>query len=276
MITYEKDGAAIYRESFATIRAEADLARFEPVLARTVVRMIHSCGMVDLTADVEATEGFGPTAEAALKAGAPILCDTMMVASGITRKRLPADNAVVCTLGEPQVPELARAIGNTRSAAAMELWADQLEGSLVVIEELDNGLHPSRAKKLLESLEAIATRRQLRLLLTTHNPALLDALPESAVPNVAFCYRDPAEGDSRIVRLEEIDGSEAHLLAGGSEVFQRDLGVAPAAGGVIDATFEPSGGIGRADTGIEGGEGGGSHGGTFQKFTAGKRHGRGG
>ncbi|MBO9534261.1 MAG: precorrin-8X methylmutase [Solirubrobacteraceae bacterium] len=153
MITYEKDGAAIYRESFATIRAEADLARFEPVLARTVVRMIHSCGMVDLTDDVEATEGFGPAAEAALKAGAPILCDTMMVASGITRKRLPADNAVVCTLNDPSVPELAKELGNTRSAAAMELWRDQLEGALVVI-----GNAPTALFRLLEMLEAGAPR----------------------------------------------------------------------------------------------------------------------
>lgn len=149
MITYEKDGAAIYRESFATIRAEADLARFEPVLARTVVRMIHSCGMVDLTEDVDATDGFGPAAEAALRVGAPILCDTMMVASGITRKRLPANNAVVCTLNDPSVPSLAAALGNTRSAAAMELWRDQLEGSLVVI-----GNAPTALFRLLEMLEA--------------------------------------------------------------------------------------------------------------------------
>ena len=153
MITYEKDGAAIYRESFATIRAEADLARFEPVLSRTVVRMIHSCGMVDLTEDVEATDGFGPAAEAALKAGAPILCDTMMVASGITRKRLPAENAVVCTLNEPQVPALAQRMGNTRSAAAMELWGDRLEGSLVVI-----GNAPTALFRLLEMLEAGAPK----------------------------------------------------------------------------------------------------------------------
>ena len=149
MITYEKDGAAIYRESFATIRAEADLERFEPVLSRTVVRMIHSCGMVDLTRDIEATEGFGPAAEAALRAGASILCDTNMVASGITRKRLPARNAVVCTLTDPSVPGLAADLGTTRSAAAMELWRPQLAGSLVVI-----GNAPTALFHLLEMLEA--------------------------------------------------------------------------------------------------------------------------
>ncbi|MFT4035684.1 MAG: precorrin-8X methylmutase [Patulibacter sp.] len=153
MITYEKDGAAIYRESFATIRAEADLARFEPVLARTVVRMIHSCGMVDLTDDIDATDGFGPAAEGALRAGAAILCDTQMVASGITRKRLPAGNPVLCTLSDPQVPQLAQRLGNTRSAAAMELWRPQLDGALVVI-----GNAPTALFRLLELLEAGAPR----------------------------------------------------------------------------------------------------------------------
>ena len=148
MITYEKDGAAIYRESFATIRAEADLDGLEPVLARTAVRMIHSCGMVDLTTDIEATDGFGPIAEAALRAGAPILCDTMMVASGITRKRLPASNEVVCTLNDPSVIQLARNLGTTRSAAAMELWRPQLADSLVVI-----GNAPTALFRLLELLE---------------------------------------------------------------------------------------------------------------------------
>jgi precorrin-8X/cobalt-precorrin-8 methylmutase len=153
MLTYEKDGAAIYRESFATIRSEADLARFEPVLARTVVRMIHSCGMVDLTRDVAATDGFGPAAEAALIAGAPIFCDVQMVASGVTRKRLPADNPVVCTLNDPAVPALAAELGTTRSAAALELWLPQLEGALVVI-----GNAPTALFRLLELLEAGAPK----------------------------------------------------------------------------------------------------------------------
>lgn len=150
---YEKDGAAIYRESFATIRREADLAGLEPVLERTVVRMIHASGQVDLVRDVKASEGFGPAAEAALKAGAPIFCDVNMVASGVTRKRLPADNDVICTLTDARVPGLAAELGNTRSAAALDLWLDRLEGSLVVI-----GNAPTALFRLLELLEAGAPK----------------------------------------------------------------------------------------------------------------------
>ena len=106
-MSYIRDGAEIYRRSFATIRAEADLERFDPILERVVVRMIHACGMVDLAAEIDASPAFATRAEQALLAGAPILCDTQMVASGITRTRLPAGNTVVCTLSEPGVPELA-------------------------------------------------------------------------------------------------------------------------------------------------------------------------
>ena len=148
MTTYEKDGAAIYRESFATIRREAELGSLEPVLSRTVVRMIHSCGMVDLTRDVATTGDFGPVAEAALQAGAPIFCDVNMVAAGITAKRLPAANKVICTLGDPRVIGLARELGTTRSAAALELWRERLAGSLVVI-----GNAPTALFRLLELLE---------------------------------------------------------------------------------------------------------------------------
>lgn len=150
---YIRDGAEIYRNSFAIIRAEADLDGLDPILSRTVVRMIHSCGMVDLRADVAASAGFGAAAEGALRAGAPILCDTMMVASGITRKRLPAGNEVVCTLNEARVPELAASLGTTRSAAAMELWRERLEGALVVI-----GNAPTSLFRLLEMVEAGAPR----------------------------------------------------------------------------------------------------------------------
>jgi precorrin-8X/cobalt-precorrin-8 methylmutase len=132
-VSYAKDGAEIYRRSFQMIRAEADLERFGTVLERVVVRMIHACGMVDLAGDVAASGRFAAAAEHALRAGAPILCDTQMVASGVTRSRLPAGNAVVCTLSDPGVPELAAGIGNTRTAAAVELWRDRLEGALVVI-----------------------------------------------------------------------------------------------------------------------------------------------
>ncbi|MBO0769078.1 MAG: precorrin-8X methylmutase [Solirubrobacterales bacterium] len=125
-VHYIRDGAEIYRRSFAMIRNESDLARFDPVLERTVVRMIHACGMTDLAADVDASPGFAAAAETALKNGKPILCDTNMVASGVTRSRLPADNEVICTLSE------ARSDGtNTRTALAVELWP--LEGAVAVI-----------------------------------------------------------------------------------------------------------------------------------------------
>ncbi|MCW2998481.1 MAG: precorrin-8X methylmutase [Solirubrobacterales bacterium] len=130
---YIRDGAEIYRRSFATIRAETDLAGTEPILERTIVRMIHACGMVDLVADVEASPGFAPAGEAALRAGAPILCDANMVASGVTRSRLPADNEVICTLTDPRVAPLAAELQTTRTAAAIELWRERLEGSVVVI-----------------------------------------------------------------------------------------------------------------------------------------------
>jgi precorrin-8X/cobalt-precorrin-8 methylmutase len=150
---YLRDGAEIYRRSFATIRAEADLDGFEPVLARTVVRMIHACGMVDLTRDVAASAGFGAAAEKALRAGAPILCDTAMVASGVTRARLPAANEVVCTLSDQRVPALAAKLASTRTAAALELWRERLAGALVVI-----GNAPTALFRLLELIEEGADR----------------------------------------------------------------------------------------------------------------------
>lgn len=132
-MSYLTDGAEIYRRSFATIRSEADLGRFEPVLERVVVRMIHACGMVDLAGDVAFSSGFAARAQAALAAGAPILCDTRMVAAGITHSRLPAGNDVACTLPDPRVRELAARLGTTRTAAAVELWRERLAGALVVI-----------------------------------------------------------------------------------------------------------------------------------------------
>lgn len=147
MIVYERDGAEIYRRSFATIRAEADLTGLDPVLERVAVRMIHACGMVDLVGDVAFSPGFGAAAEGALRAGAPILCDVSMVAAGVTRKRLPADNDVVCTLGEPGVVERARALGTTRSAAALGHWRDRIDGALVVV-----GNAPTALFALLELL----------------------------------------------------------------------------------------------------------------------------
>lgn len=130
---YETDGAAIYLQSFAMIRAEADLARFTPEEEVVAVRMIHAAGMVGLEAHVRFTPGMAIAARAALEAGAPILCDVRMVSEGITRTRLPAKNEVICTLQDPRVPELARAMSNTRSAAALELWRPHLAGAVVAI-----------------------------------------------------------------------------------------------------------------------------------------------
>lgn len=130
---YETDGAAIYRQSFAMIRAEADLARFPPEEERVAVRMIHASGLVALAGDLRFSSGFVAAARTALEAGAPILCDARMVSEGITRKRLPGGNTVICTLQAPDVAERARAMSNTRSAAALELWRPQLAGALVAI-----------------------------------------------------------------------------------------------------------------------------------------------
>lgn len=131
--TYETDGDAIYRQSFAIIRSEADLARFNPVEELAVVRMIHAAGMVGLEAHVRFSEGMAEAARAALEAGAPILCDVRMVSEGITRTRLPADNQVISTLQDPSVRDLAKSIGTTRSAAALELWRPHLAGAVVAI-----------------------------------------------------------------------------------------------------------------------------------------------
>ena len=130
---YEKNGAAIYAESFATIRAEADLARFDQDEEQIAVRMIHAAGMVGLETFVRFSPGFASSARAALEAGAPILCDARRVSEGVTRPRLPADNQVLCTLHNDGVRELAAQMGNTRSAAALELWRPHLAGALVAI-----------------------------------------------------------------------------------------------------------------------------------------------
>ncbi len=130
---YEKDGAAIYAESFATIRAEANLGRFSKDEEQIAVRMIHAAGMVGLEEHVQFSDGFAAAARGALEGGAPIFCDAYMVAEGVTRPRLPAENEVICTLREAAVPEMARVMGNTRSAAALELWRPRLDGALVAI-----------------------------------------------------------------------------------------------------------------------------------------------
>lgn len=150
---YEKDGAAIYRQSFATIRAEADLTGLPADVAQVAVRMIHACGMTDLVRDIAYSSGVVARAREALRAGAPVLCDVRMVASGVTRARLPADNEVLCTLSDPAVPALAAGLGTTRSAAALELWRERLAGSVVVV-----GNAPTALFRLLELVEEGAGR----------------------------------------------------------------------------------------------------------------------
>ncbi|CCD94014.1 Precorrin-8X methylmutase [Bradyrhizobium sp. ORS 375] len=150
---YIKDGAEIYRRSFATIRAEADLSRFQGLAEKIAVRIIHACGMVEITSDIEMSETFAAEARAALDRGAPILCDAKMVAQGITRARLPANNEIICTLDAPGVPALAAQLGTTRSAAALELWRPHLAGALVAI-----GNAPTSLFHLLDMLDQGAPR----------------------------------------------------------------------------------------------------------------------
>lgn len=145
---YETDGAAIYRQSFATIRAEADLARFSAEEEPVAVRMIHAAGMVELAPYVRFSPGFAEGARKALTDGAPILCDARMVSEGITRARLPADNPIICTLNDAQVPGMAKTMSNTRSAAALELWRPHLAGAVVAI-----GNAPTALFHLLNMLE---------------------------------------------------------------------------------------------------------------------------
>ena len=146
---YIRDGLEIYRRSFAIIRAEADLARFNEVEERVAVRIIHACGMTEIARDIVMSPGFAERARDALLGGAAILCDSKMVVNGITRTRLPVDNAVICTLDDPAVPGIARRIGNTRTAAALELWGDRLAGAVVAV-----GNAPTALFRLLEILDA--------------------------------------------------------------------------------------------------------------------------
>ena len=152
--SYKKNAAAIYAESFATIRAEADLARFTPAEELVVVRMIHAAGMVGLAPFVQFTTDFAFAARAALEGGAPILCDTRMVSEGITRTRLPADNQVICTLQDPQVRQMAEDAGNTRSAVSLELCRPNLAGAVVA-----NVNAPTALFYLLNMLEDVSCPR---------------------------------------------------------------------------------------------------------------------
>ena len=147
-LDYLRDGARIYERSFAVIRAEADLSRFSSEEAEIVVRMVHACGCVDITSRIVFGAGLVAAARAALSDGAPILCDSEMVAHGITRARLPANNDVVCTVRDPRVARLAQELHTTRSAAALQLWKDRLGGALVAI-----GNAPTALFRLLEMLD---------------------------------------------------------------------------------------------------------------------------
>ena len=153
MIDYLRDGAAIYRQSFAIIRAEADLSRFSDAEADVAVRMLHACGVVETAKNIVFSDGVVTAAREALHAGAAILCDSEMVSHGVTRARLPAGNAVICTLRDRAVPALAEKRRTTRSAAAMELWLDRLEGAVVAI-----GNAPTSLFRLLEMLDEGAPR----------------------------------------------------------------------------------------------------------------------
>ncbi|WJS85180.1 precorrin-8X methylmutase [Paracoccus sp. TOH] len=181
---YETDGARIYAQSFATIRAEADLARFTAQEEPVVVRMIHAAGLVGLERDVIFSAGMAIAARQALEDGAPILCDARMVSEGITRSRLPAANRVICTLNDPRVPDLAAQMGNTRSAAALELWRDDLAGSVVAI-----GNAPTALFHLLNMLQDPACPRPAAIIgcpvgfvgAAESKAALIDAPPVPAL-----------------------------------------------------------------------------------------------
>lgn len=158
MIDYIRDGDEIYRRSFAIIRSEANLNSLSADLVSVAVRLIHTCGMTDIITDLAADDNAVAAGRAALIAGKPILCDSQMVASGITRKRLPRENSVICTLHHPEVPALAKKVQNTRSAAALELWIPHMDGAVIAI-----GNAPTALFRLLEMLDAKAPKPALIL-----------------------------------------------------------------------------------------------------------------
>lgn len=194
---YERDGAAIYEKSFATIRAEADLSGLSPAEARVAVRMIHACGMVEIAHDIVFSAGFTEAARAALLAGRPILCDSKMVAQGITRARLPAWNDVLCLLEDPAVPALAARIGNTRSAAALDLWGERMAGAVVAI-----GNAPTALFHLFELIDAGAPR-----------PAAVIALPVGFVGAAESKAALAERSDLHFVTLHGRRGGSAMAVA---------------------------------------------------------------
>jgi precorrin-8X/cobalt-precorrin-8 methylmutase len=148
VLDYIRDAAEIYRQSFATIREEADLSAFPDDVARVIVRLIHTCGQVDVADHVAYSADVVAKSHAALAAGAPVLCDSSMVAAGITRSRLPADNDVVSLVADERAGDLAARLGTTRSAAAVQLWADRLGGAVLAI-----GNAPTALFQLLELVD---------------------------------------------------------------------------------------------------------------------------
>lgn len=147
-LRYERVPADIYAQSFATVRAEANLERFPAEMRPMVIRLIHSCGMVEIADRLAYSQAAFTAGRDALQRGAPVLCDCEMVGAGIIRRYLPAENNVIVTLNDPSVPALAAKIGNTRSAAAVELWRDHIEGAVVAI-----GNAPTALFHLLELLD---------------------------------------------------------------------------------------------------------------------------
>ncbi len=155
-LQYVRDPAEIYRQSFATVEAEADLLRFKGPVRNVATRLIHSCGMIDIVDDLAVTAGAIENGQCALDEGCSIFCDVEMVRSGIIPRLLSADNDIICTLNDERVPAQAAAIGNTRSAAAVDLWGDDLEGAVVVI-----GNAPTALFRLLERIEEGAPKPSL-------------------------------------------------------------------------------------------------------------------
>ncbi|TYQ10367.1 UNVERIFIED_ORG: precorrin-8X methylmutase [Gordonia westfalica J30] len=197
MTEYLRDGAAIYRQSFVTIRTESDLSAFSSDVSTVVVRMIHACGQTDLTRDVVATPGVVRAARGALQAGAPILCDASMVASGITRKRLPADNEVLCHLSEPGLPALAEEMGTTRTAAALQFWLPRLEGAVVAI-----GNAPTALFALLDMIDEGAPR-----------PAAIVGAPVGFVGAAESCEALAARTDLEFITVTGRRGGSAITAA---------------------------------------------------------------
>jgi precorrin-8X/cobalt-precorrin-8 methylmutase len=194
---YVRDGAEIYKNSFAIIRREADLRRFSREEERVAVRVIHASGMVEITPDLYFSPGAAQAGIAALAAGAPILCDANMVAHGVTRARLPANNEVICTLADPRVAELAKDMGTTRTAAAMEFWRPHLAGTVVAF-----GNAPTALFHLLEMLDAGAPR-----------PALILAMPVGFVGASESKEAAIADGRVPVIAMRGRKGGSAMAAA---------------------------------------------------------------